>query len=345
VDQQGASPSWLSTPLKWIAALTAVISLVLGVRQLATWLRDTASHRREAAALLDVGKQQASRGEFADAWKSFERAEALRPDDALEAARVEVAYRWLEDARPGPNQPFSTITQAVTPVLDRRLVQAKGAERADLLAHLGWAEFLRFRDGDGDGPEKRYQEALAADADNVYANTFLGHWLMWNGAHVDAARARFERALAHAGSQRGIIRRFELASLKSHGDAADAEFLRVVGEMRNNAEPLTPDVAADAYWLFTLKYGRPGDARGVRKEPHEDPAAELATYEWVVATPESAERNPDMREYVHGVLQEAAGRTQAARDTFTGLQQRRAQLSPPIQSAVGTALVRLGKPR
>jgi hypothetical protein len=339
-DQSGA---W--SPLKWIAALTAVISLVLGVRQLATWLSDTASHRREAAALVEVGKQQASRGAFADAWKSFDRAEALRPDKAVDAARIDVAYRWLEEARSEPNQPFSTITQAVTPALDKRLVQAKGAERADLLTHLGWAEFLRFRDGAGDGPEMRYQEALAADADNVYANTFLGHWLMWSGAHVDKARARFERALAHAGSKRGFVRRFQLASLKSHGDAADAEFLRVVGEMRNNAEALTTDVASDAYWLFTLKYGRPGDASAARKEPREDAAAELATYEWVAATPEGADRNPDMREFVHGVLQEAAGRTDAARDTFTGLQRRRAQLPPPIQGEVGAALIRLGKPR
>lgn len=52
---------------------------------------------------------------------------------------------------------------------------SSGARKADLLAHLGWAYFLKQRDGDDSlRPETEYKEALTADADNPYANVFWG---------------------------------------------------------------------------------------------------------------------------------------------------------------------------
>jgi hypothetical protein len=85
----------------------------------------------------------------------------LRPGDAIDAARVDIAFAWLEDGRPGPGQRFAVITDTVTPVLDRALVGAQGERRADLLAHLGWATFLRLRDGHDGDPGARYREALS----------------------------------------------------------------------------------------------------------------------------------------------------------------------------------------
>ena len=75
-----------------------------------SWIGDVYGRQREAATLVDVARQQASRGEFATAWTSLERANGVRPGDAVDAARIDIAFAWLEDARPGPGQRFAVIT-------------------------------------------------------------------------------------------------------------------------------------------------------------------------------------------------------------------------------------------
>jgi hypothetical protein len=82
---------------------------------------------------------------------------------------------WLRDSRPGPGRAFSDIVNPVLPVLERGLLTAADERKADLLAHLGWAEFPRSREGGTRNPEMRYREALQlADEESVrHAN--LGH--------------------------------------------------------------------------------------------------------------------------------------------------------------------------
>ena len=66
---------WGARALKWAGGITAIITLVLGAQQLSSWLGDTLHRRREAATQIDLARQQASRGAFAEAWKSLDRAE------------------------------------------------------------------------------------------------------------------------------------------------------------------------------------------------------------------------------------------------------------------------------
>ena len=298
--------SWHARTLKWIAAVTAVISLLLGVRQLTSWVGDIYSRQREADTLVEVARQQASRGEFAAAWTSLDRAAQARAGEAVDRARVEIAFAWLQDARPGPGQKFAVITDAVTPALDRALVTAEGERRADLLAHLGWVTFLRLRDGfDGD-PALRYHEALAIDPDNVFANAMLGHWLLWRGAaQMAAARDHFDRALAAAGDRRPFVRRLQLAALRDRNEAGDAELLRAANEMRTRNERLDERVADYMYWIFTMRYG-PNAPLTSRVGTVSDPDL-AATYDWVVETSPSAQRSA-VRESVRAALRDTRPR-------------------------------------
>jgi hypothetical protein len=278
--------------LKWIGGVTAVISLVLGAQQLTMQVSDSLHRRREAATHVDLARQQALRGAFADAWASVDRAEALQPGDAVDAARVEIAFAWLQDARPGPGRPFSVITDAVTPSLDRALLNARGSRRADLLAHLGWATFLRSRDGVPGDPAARYREALAIDPGNVYANAMLGHWLMWTGSNVESAREPFAAALAAAGDKRLFVRRLQLAALNNRGSAADAEMLRVADDMRQRGEPLESSVADRLFRVFTMRYG---SGTGSDDADAGIPPANLeATYDWVVKASPAAARSAEV---------------------------------------------------
>jgi hypothetical protein len=274
------SSSRTSRVLKWVGAATAVISLILGARQLITIATDRAQRSRESTEFTALARQQADRGEFAEAWRSLDRAEERSRTDATAAARLDVGFRWLEEGRPGPDQPFSRITDPVVPALDRALLNPQHPRRADILAHLGWATFLKGREtGTGD-PAPMYKQALAIDPHNVYANVMLAHWLVWQGEPLDAARPYFDAAIA-SGHERPLVRTFQLAALRNRNDtASDAELIRVVTAMRQQNEMLDQRSARAAYVAYVRRYGprtRTTDAgdSGI-------PAADLvATFMWL----------------------------------------------------------------
>jgi hypothetical protein len=279
-DPDSDSSSTTARILKWIGAATAVISLILGARQLVTIATERAQRNRLSAEFTALARQQAGRNEFAEAWRSLDRAEERSRTEATDAARLDIAFRWLEEGRPGPEQPFSRITDAVVPALDRALLDPHHPRRADTLAHLGWATFLKWREtGTGD-PASLYKQALEIDPQNVYANTMLAHWLIWKGEPLSAARPYFEAAIA-SGKERPFVRTFQLAAVRNRNDdAADAELIRVVNSMRQQNEPLDDGSARAAYVVFQRRYGprtRATDAAAI-DVPLPD---QLSTFNWL----------------------------------------------------------------
>lgn len=274
------SSSRTSRVLKWVGAATAVISLLLGARQLITIATERAQRSRESAEFTALARQQADRGEFAEAWRSLDRADERSRTDATAAARLDIGFRWLEDGRPGPDQPFSRITDAVVPALDRALLDPQHPRRADILAHLGWATFLKGREtGTGD-PAPMYKQALAIDPHNAYANVMLAHWLVWQGEPLDAARPYFDAAIA-SGRERPLVRTFQLAALRNRNNTtADTELIRVMTAMRQQDEMPDQRSARAAYAAYVGRYGP--RARATDAGAPGIPAADLlATFLWL----------------------------------------------------------------
>lgn len=305
-DGDPASSSTPTRVVKWIGAATAVISLILGARQLITIATDRAQRNRDSAEFTALARQQAGRGEFAEAWRSLDRAEERARTEATGAARLDVAFKWLEEGRPGPDQPFSRITDAVVPALDRALLDPQHPRRADTLAHMGWATFLKWREtGTGD-PVSLYKQALAIDPQNVYANTMLAHWLMWKGESLSTARPYFDTAIA-SGKERPFVRAFQLAAVRNRSnDAGDAELIRVVNSIRQQNEPLDERSARAAYVVFERRYGprqRPSDT-GAIDVPIAD---QLATFTWLARMPGVSGR-ADINDVVVATLNTAIGR-------------------------------------
>jgi Tfp pilus assembly protein PilF len=276
--------------IKWIGAGTAVISLILGARQLVTIGTERAARARESAEAVAIARQQAARGDFTDAWKSLDRAEQQARTAESDAARLEVAFRWLQEARKPADQPFATITDAIVPTLDRALLDQQHPRRADIVAHLGWATFLKSRDrGEGD-PEPLYRQALTIDPKNVYANIMLAHWLMWNRRSVEDARPYFEAAVA-SGKERPLVRRLQIAALRnSSSNEGDTELLRIANSMRQQNE--TPDntSARTIYVVYRTRYAT--------RSPYIDPnttgvtvSDQLATLTWLSRFPGGSDRD------------------------------------------------------
>jgi len=282
-DVDPTSSSTTARIVKWVGVATAVISLILGARQLVNIATDRAQRNRESAEFTALARQQAARNEFAEAWRSLDRAEERSRTEATDATRLDVAFRWLEEGRPGPDQPFSRITDAVVPALDRALLDPQHPRRADTLAHLGWATFLKWRETGSGDPASLYKQALEIDPQNVYANTMLGHWLVWTGQPLTAARPYFDAAVAR-GKERPFVRTYQLAAARNRSDdAGDAELVRIVNSMRQQNE--TPDErsARAAYAVFERRYGaRPRVPDAAIDISLSD---QLATFAWLARMP------------------------------------------------------------
>jgi hypothetical protein len=285
-----ASSSTVSRLVKWIGAAAAVISLILGARQLVGIATDRAERSRASAEFTALARQQADRSEFPEAWQSLDRADERSRTPQSAAARLDIAFRWLEEGRPGVGQPFTRITDAVMPALDRALLDPQHPRRADILAHLGWATFLKSRETGRGDPAALYKQALAIDPHNAYANAMLAHWLLWQGGPLTAARPYFDAALA-SGQQRPFVRTLQLAALRNRNDeVADAELLRVADSMRRQNESLDDRSARAAYVVYQQRYGRPNTIAANPADVGIPPADQLATFQWLTRMPGVSER-------------------------------------------------------
>jgi hypothetical protein len=246
------SKSPIGTLMKWVGVITALISFggaLYGLIHSASELRD---HKRLFGEQLKSGQAQEAAGDFAGAWDSFAHAETTVADEGVfskllgglsaeqqevRTAEQDLAMAWLRNGRVPEGSQFSVIADKLVNVLTIGANASNGARKADLLAHLGWAYFLKRRDGDESlRPEGEYKEALTADAKNPYANVFWGHWILWNHGPLNDANERFAVALS-TDRARSVVRHFQLAALANvRSDDTDAAWLRVVSDMQAGRE-------------------------------------------------------------------------------------------------------------
>jgi len=240
--------------MKWVgiaSALLAFGSALYGIVHAEAGLRERG---RTVAEQLAAARSQQAAGDYPAAWESLQRASAIAEVDGMfakllgglgaqrrsvRAAQEDLAMEWIRGAHAPEGHNFSEIADRVTPVLVQGAHTSTGARRADLLAHLGWAYFLKQRDGNSDlRPDLQYREAVAADATNPYANAFWGHFVIWTNGPLSEAKQRFAAALTTTRA-RAVVRHFQLAALgNSHAEDVEAEWWRVVDEMHRQGEPL-----------------------------------------------------------------------------------------------------------
>jgi hypothetical protein len=246
--------SRIGVVMKWVGIVTALISFGTALYALFHSAGELRDHKRVFREQFNSAQMQWSSGDFTNAWDSFTHAEATVADEGVFAkllgglsseqievrtAEQDLAMDWVRNGHvPGGSQ-FSAIVDKLVGVLTIGADTSSGARRADLLAHLGWAYFLKQRDGDESlRPDTEYKEALTADAKNPYANVFWGHWILWNHGPLKDANERFAIALG-SGRARSVVRHFQLAALANvRSDDTDAAWLRVVSDMQTEKEKI-----------------------------------------------------------------------------------------------------------
>ena len=333
-------------PVHRVAILGAIFVVVAVLAMAGYWQwRQRAEENRQAITALAAAEQLCASGNHALAWQRFEDAVKQYSERRdLRTAREDCAMRWLREIRVREGQEtFTQVVERILPTLTEALISATGQRAADLRAHLGWADFLRTREGaSGLDPAAHYRRALADEPANVYAHAMWGHYLMAQRGPIAETRQHFDAALA-SGRERAYVRGLQLAALLySHETEAVHEALRVASDMRTRGESVEAGVR-DRLWSYAY-------ARLLRKTSRAELLAALPgkdlleTFLWLY--PENDMR-PDRRtmwRFYAGVLEEAAGEKTAARSRFERLQVdlEREGVSGPLRDEVVEAMQRLG---
>jgi len=340
-SQPVTPPRQWSTLLKSAGAVSAALSFLLVINQATGVLQNFRVHHREFWEAMKIGEQAEQRQDYPAAFASFKHASELDPiDRKAQEQETKAAMLWLETAHGTPTRSFTDTANQLLPVLDRSLASAKGTAAADILAHIAWANFLRYRDGarEGVNVDGSLERALAIDKTNPYAHAIFGFWILWQGGSVDSANTHFAVALA-SGRERAYVRSLQIAALNNRQqDDTDTASLRVANDMRKNGESMSQDERSLA--LFNVFK--------VRLHYHDElvamlsvlpPADAEATVNWLSdgATDIWSEKG-DARRFVVANLREVAGDRAQALLLYRALQKDMAggdrALGPPVDEAV-----------
>ena len=227
--------------------------------------------------------------------------------------------KWLRDAHVRDGETFTELVNRLTPALTRGELTASGVRKADVLAHLGWAAFLKSRDtGDTSAVAAYYQRALQVDPGNPFAHANAGHLLLWQHGSIEAAQQHFAAGLV-TGRERAFVRRMQLAALKNSSlDEADASFVHVINDMRQSNESIDEDNRGALYSLYYFAVTRPS---GLQHFVAAVPAAEqIATLRALFTGSDFEASKSPVRDASIATLLEFAGQSDEALATWRALQ-------------------------
>jgi tetratricopeptide (TPR) repeat protein len=316
--------------LKWIGGVTALLSLFLLAQQVNNVVSTWTDRQESVTALIMASDLQASAGDYAGAWGLLDQALALEPGSTqVQAHRVDLAMLWVRNIAITGDQTFSEIVNPLLPSLYLGAVRSSSSERADALAHIGWSNALRTRDGVRQlAIDEQFDAALVADPDNVFAHTWQATWLFmrandidYDKPKIDLARAHFGAALA-IGQRRQWIRSMQLSSyLGSNNIAAQIEAIAVVASLKAEGSTL----AAHNATFFERELTNLVIGRGNRADVLRDAALNrftwkeiLDVYAWAISMRPDPNYDPQER-YALARLTELAGKPANALTMYRSL--------------------------
>ena len=294
---------------------------ILGFAGYTHWEKQAVA-RTQAATAAATARQLCESRDHALAWQRYEDAIARYPEvPSLRVAREDCGMRWLREIRVREGkETFTDIVNRVLPVLAEGAAGAKGQRAADLRAHMGWASFLRRREGVGGlDPQAQYEKALADDPSNVFAHAMWAHNILFRGRPVETARQHFDSALA-SGRERPYVRELQFAALlNSMESPAQIEAARVASEMRKSAEPINERLR-ERLWTYVYNAGLLSESRrasfmaGMR-----DPDGP-STFRWLFPENQVRDDRRDLWRFFLASLEQAAGERDAALARYEALQ-------------------------
>jgi HEAT repeat protein len=274
-SQQGFSLLRLILILVWSIALAGI----------GAWVYT--NHRPEnkpplqpITGLINAARLQRDSGDYEQGWKLLQQAATLQPESPeLRKEQIQLAMVWLRNIHALSPHTFTEYVDQLLPCLYEGAAREKATLAADIHAHIGWGNFLKFREGNRQLEiEGQYKKAIAFDANNPYAHVMWGHWILFQHGKLSDAQEHFAAALK-TGREKAFVRSFQLSALEWPDSVEERiEIVRVLNAMRKNKEDLSLEKRER---LLSTVYERRREEMW-EQLPTVLPAAEhLATFNWL----------------------------------------------------------------
>jgi hypothetical protein len=250
-----------------VVAVLGIISATIGyINNGANFFSQVTGYfqgQSEVRTLTETADERLAHKDYDAAWRANAQARQIAPRNAgASAQQARIAMKWLEDVHTGSaNGPrtFSSIVDPLKAALIEHLPGTKGAEKANLQAHIGWANFLRSRDGN---PEmditEEFNAALAEDPANMYGHVMRGFWIVWKGGPVDRARPDLDAALASPTDPAFSDMMIMAALTNNTSDAFVAGAIEYAGKIRVAGRNIDNHTKDSLLWYYSICLHSPG---------------------------------------------------------------------------------------
>ena len=337
--------------LAWIGVVTAAIGLITGLSGIVGPLKGWWNQGRQSHALLLTAQRQEELGEYSAAMDTLAEILKANPGDTqARHTQLDVAMAWIEDIRIPRHGVDEVAPQArvifdrLSPVLEGGISTAKGYRAADVVAHLGWLNFLKSNiTGQGGIVESHLRESLRMDPENVYANAMMGEWLLLPPANLAEAKTHFATALK-SGEAKTFVRGCQLEGMIYNDEAGvRAELIRVANEMRKDNDPISDSDKGRIHGNFSMVVGTNAELREVVSAVPPDEV--WATYEWI--HPQTADASVSdnwERRFIRANIDEVSGKREEALQIYRSLDKElnaRNDTSPYVLRRVRDAMQRV----
>ncbi|UCE06910.1 MAG: hypothetical protein JSW07_02405 [bacterium] len=236
--------------LKWIAGITAVITLIVGMAQINSLYQNWRERQEAVTELVKAAGIQSKSGDYEGAWKLVEEALLLESGSLIARKKqVQLAMEWLRTISISKNQKVTETIDKLLPTLYRGVANVKAEFVANAFAHLGWADHLRYREGMKLlTVDNHFAHSLEIDDKNVYAHAMWGYWILrpeskekYGEDRLELSKSHFSKALK-TGREREYIRRLQIQALLDtdalNDEVAEVETIKLANELRKNNERL-----------------------------------------------------------------------------------------------------------
>lgn len=334
--------------LGWIGVVTAVIGLITGLSGVVGPLKGWWNQGRQSHALLAAAQRQSELGEYSASLDTL--AEILKEnpgDKQAQHAQLDVAMLWIEDMSIPQHRAQDVAAQAhsifdrLTPILEGGLGSAKDYRAADVVAHLGWLNLLKWKITGQDGiMDSHFSEALQMDPENVFANAMMGNWILQTHGSLGEATAHFATSLK-SGKAKTFVRSCQLGGMIYNNDAGvPAELIRVANQMRKDKDPISDGDRGRILGYFSTTIGTDAELRNLVSALPPDEMR--ATYEWLSPPdPQESDFSKMERRFIEANIDEASGKRDQALQIYRSLETETRNSNLHIAQRVQDAVRRL----
>lgn len=304
----------LGPVVKLATALTAIVGAGTAVYGFYTTISADSTRHATAAALIKQADSQLQGKDYALSWEANAKALELEPRNAAALAeQARIAMAWLENVRLSSKPGATTFGDIVVPLQDAlvgRAALVRGSELADIKAHIGWARFLRSRDGvAGLRIAEEFDEALTIDPGNMYGHVMRGFFILWQGGRPQDARADFDAALASGVDPPYRDRMILSALFNADGDEYRFAAIEYANRIRKTGRTIDRDLQRHLLWFYE---GGLADIEYLKRLARVIPLDEhIAMLDWILTGQVDQQRrgNDDV---LKAWFMEAAGQRQEA---------------------------------